>query len=357
MHSGGDKSFVVARPMLYDLLLRQIPPHKIHMGKRVTSLTQNKSGVMIRCTDNQSRHGDILVGADGAYSGVCQSLYKQLNDENLLPSSDDGVFPFSCTCLVGQTEIVDTAQFPEIISTDSHYAGISSLTRHIQSRRQKQPGFDRKKRVAFTARENTVCWPVVQHLGKNTAKDNDTIRNSEWAPEAAEAVCKEVGHLRIPGGSGNLTLKDLFDITPKNLISKVMIEEKVFDISFYQRTVHPASGQGAINAMQDAITLANVIASLPSKEVDDIAECFKIYKYERYPLGALVRYSMKHMPQWLNMIAMAKLIQVRPQVNFLPRAEDKGTVKAKYRPSLHRKVTFAAPPTVAPAAVEAPTVV
>ncbi|KAG0010127.1 hypothetical protein BGZ82_003672, partial [Podila clonocystis] len=97
------------------------------MGKRVISLVQNKYGVMIRCTDNETHHGDILVGADGAYSGIRQSLYKELKDQKLLPPSDDGVLPFSCTCLVGQTEVVDATEFPEINSTDSHFAGISEF--------------------------------------------------------------------------------------------------------------------------------------------------------------------------------------------------------------------------------------
>lgn len=55
----------------------------------------------------------------------------------------------------------------------------------------------------------------------------------------------------------------------------------------------------------------------------------------------MIRYAMMHMPPWLNKIAMAKLVVARPQANFLPRAEDKGTVKAKHQPSLYR------PPNVA----------
>lgn len=50
--------------------------------------------------------------------------------------------------------------------------------------------------------------------------------------------------------------------------------------------MHPAGGQGAANAMQDAITLANVIASLPSKDEErNITKAFKEYKAERFPLA------------------------------------------------------------------------
>lgn len=58
--------------------------------------------------------------------------------------------------------------------------------------------------------------------------------------------------------------------------------------------MHPAAGQGAVNAMQDAITLANVIASIPSKDEErNITKAFKKYKAERFPL-AQSAYNLSH---------------------------------------------------------------
>ncbi|KAG0332010.1 hypothetical protein BG000_010412 [Podila horticola] len=348
---GGDHTYVVSRPLLYDLLLRQIPPHKIHMGKRVLSILQNEHGVMIRCSDNQTHHGDILVGADGAYSGVRQSLYTQLKKEKKLPKRDDGVLPFTCTCLVGQTDPLDPEEFPEIEEEHCRFSSIMG---------GKYP----YSRVTFTTPQKTICWMLVHHLDKNTAKDNDAFRNSEWGPEAAEQMCKQIGHLPVPGGNGKLTMKDLIDRTPKDLISKVMLEEKLFDM-------HPAAGQGAVNAMQDAIVLANVISSLGTKDVKDIENIFKAYRAERRPLardsykmsrtlsktieksmhGAFVRYTMKNMPAWLNKITMGKMVVNRPQLSFLPKVEDKGTVKALKQPSLLRKPSFPLPDKGTPVAI------
>ncbi|KAF9213184.1 hypothetical protein BGZ59_005786 [Podila verticillata] len=84
---------------------------------------------------------------------------------------------------------------------------------------------------------------VLHHLDKNFAKDNDSFRNSEWGPETAEAMCKEVGHLKIPGGKGKLTMKDLIDRTPKHLISKAVLEEKVFATWYHRRTVLLGDGK------------------------------------------------------------------------------------------------------------------
>ncbi|KAG0017038.1 hypothetical protein BGZ81_010939 [Podila clonocystis] len=124
--------------------------------------------------------------------------------------------------------------------------------------------------------------------------------------------------------------------------------------------MHPAAGQGAVNAMQDAIVLSSLISSLSTKEERDITNIFKLYRAERRPLaqasykmsrtlsktieksmqGALVRYTMKHMPTWLNKITMGKMVVNRPQLSFLPRAEDKGTIKALKQPSLLHKTAY-----------------
>lgn len=84
-----------------------------------------------------------------------------------------------------------------------------------------------------------MCYMVLQFLNKEIAKSNNSFRNSEWGPEAADAMCKEVRHFKIPGGKDDkvLTIGDLIDRTPKGMISKVMLEEKVFDTWYGGRTV------------------------------------------------------------------------------------------------------------------------
>lgn len=114
--SYGCRAYVISRPDLYDLLLRQIPKENIRLGKKVMSFLQNKDGVMVRCSDNSTHHGDILVGADGAYSAVRQHLYKLLKEKKELPTSDATTMPYGCVCLVGQTEVLDVEEFPDLES-------------------------------------------------------------------------------------------------------------------------------------------------------------------------------------------------------------------------------------------------
>lgn len=79
---------------------------------------------------------------------------------------------------------------------------------------------------------------VIQYLTKSSSKSDDKFCNSEWGPEATEAMCNEVRQFKVPGKDGKvLTLGDYIDRTPKELIVKVMLEEKVFDTWYCNRTV------------------------------------------------------------------------------------------------------------------------
>ena len=70
------------------------------------------------------------------------------------------------------------------------------------------------------------------------AKQNDSFHNSEWGPEAAEAMCKEIATSdALEAKDRNLTLGDSIDKSSKRLISKVMREEKSFSIWHGGRTI------------------------------------------------------------------------------------------------------------------------
>ncbi|KAG0097695.1 hypothetical protein BGZ93_002176 [Podila epicladia] len=248
-------------PDLYDMLWRQVNRDNIFLGKRVLSFTQNDEGVTLKCADNWSHHGDILVGADGAYSA-----------------------------------------------------------------------------------------------------QNDSFRSSEWGPEAAEAMAKEVRDFKVPGGKDGqvLTMGDYIDRTPKDLIAKVMLEEIVFDTWHNGRVMNPCGAAGAQTAMHDAAALANWICTLRLPTVKDLNKVFKEYRAERYPvakeafetsqmftkmagktmMAVVVRASMKRVPSWLWRRLLIKMSQARPQCSFLPLVEDKGEVKPLHQPSLHKTLAI-----------------
>ena len=113
-HRFGAGGYIIARPQLHALLQRQVPQERVHMGKKVLSIENGGNGVMIRFSDGTEAEGDILVGADGAYSAVRQSLYAKLKKDNRLPPSDALPLPFSTVLLVAQTHPLTPEEFPDL---------------------------------------------------------------------------------------------------------------------------------------------------------------------------------------------------------------------------------------------------
>ncbi|KAF9184637.1 hypothetical protein BGZ51_003221 [Haplosporangium sp. Z 767] len=336
---GGSEGYIIPRSVLYDILLNQVPKDRIHRGKRVLSIMQNEDGVMLRFADGTTAGGDILVGADGAYSAVRQSLYKQLQKSGKL--ADELVY--SSVNLVGQTLPLDPVKYPELNEPVCHFNRVL--------------GYDRPYAWAtWTTKDNVMCWSVSQYLDNATSRTHDTFMNTDWGPEKAEAMTNLVREFPIPGGDGTLTLGGLIDNTPKAQISKVALEEKVFETWYHGRTINPAGGQGALLAMHDAIALANWINVLSSTSIEDAEEIFREFKEERYPaanaayaMGAMMaqisaktfkakiaRFIARNMPKSIWRVSQSKNAACRPQVSFLPLVEDSGTVKPQYQPSLEK---------------------
>ncbi|KAF9171812.1 hypothetical protein BGX21_005578 [Mortierella sp. AD011] len=335
----GYYSMAFARKNLLSLLLSQIPPHKIHFSKKVLAMQEVGEGVSIRCSDNSNYVGDILVGADGAYSGVRQSLYKQLSHDNLLPKSDEEDLSMQYTCLVGTTDSLDPAKYPFLADEFCHFEIVLAE--------------DSSESVAcFTIPENRICWVYTNQLPSSAPQEY--FRNSEWGPEAAQFMSEKIRHVKAPFG---LTMAHLIDASQKEGISKVMLEEKFFETWYHRRTaligdachkMLPSAGQGAINAMQDATILANCINDIKKANVANISAALKSYQKQRYQYAktqfetskrfavimggqtwsdALIRkLVLSYMPKSLNVMRQDKLCAYRPQANFLAQAPIKGTV-------------------------------
>ncbi|KAF9278765.1 hypothetical protein BGZ88_000376 [Linnemannia elongata] len=340
------------RPAFYDFLFRQVPKERVHLGKKIISTQQDKDGVLIKCSDGTEYKGDIIVGSDGAYSAVRQSLYKELKEANKLPDTDALPLPFSTVRVGGLTRPLDVTEFPDLAKETCQFIQIVGDGKPYSW-------------VTQTTIQGRVSFGVVRYLDEELSKDNNTFLNEEWGPEAAEAMCDEVRDFPVvSGGDRVLTVGDLIDLTPKEYISKVMLEEKVFQTWFGGRTVllgdachkfSPAGGAGASNAIHDAIVLANYIHALPNNATaEDIEKSFQAYQDERMPwvleasgnskffktmttrtiTGALLRAFTRNMPQWLQRKNAIRGTINRPQLCWLPQIEDTGSVKAAPQPSL-----------------------
>ncbi|KAK3816942.1 MAG: hypothetical protein JOS17DRAFT_806132 [Linnemannia elongata] len=342
----GSHGYILSRPRLYEILLAQVPKERFHMNKKMLSMENGGNGVLVRFSDGTTEEGDILVGADGAYSAVRQNMYAKLKKLNKLPKSDALPLPYSTTCLVGQTRPLDPEDFPNLKEETCQFIRILG---------------DHKPYTwtFFTTAANTVCFSIIEFLDEETRKLSDTFRTSEWGSDAAGAMIEQVRHLPIiSGGDKITTVGDLIDLTPREYVSKVVYEEKLFKTWHHMRTVligdachklNPAGGSGAANAIHDAITLANYINALPTQpNVEDIHRAFKDYKRERIPWvteafessaifrtmvetgfkAKMVRYVSKNMPSFMNRKMLIRMAINQPQCSFMPLIEDAGTHKS-----------------------------
>ncbi|GJJ68649.1 hypothetical protein EMPS_00995 [Entomortierella parvispora] len=330
-----------SRPKFYELLLSKVSNEKIHYSKKVMSMMQNKEGVMIRCADGTTYHGDILVGADGAHSGVRQGLYKTLQKQNLLPPSDATELTKGFLAMVGTTDPLDPEQYPFVKKQASAFSQVIGRGTSFNW-------------AEFNMPENRVCWVVISQIASVPEFEKIKFRNSEWGPESNPEFIDQVKDFKVPGGG---TLGNLIKATPEANISRVLLEEKLFETWSHGRTVligdaaHkllPSAGQGAVCALQDAVIFANCLYDLESLDRDAIHAAGLDYKEQRYhhvaemygksKMNATILYGqtlkeriIRHMvlnwiPESVKVKGILKGSAYRPIATFLPPPLKRGTI-------------------------------
>ncbi|KAG0028841.1 hypothetical protein BGZ81_004382 [Podila clonocystis] len=341
----GYPAIILDRPSFYNILLKNLPKQKIIYGKRVLSVTQDEMGATARCADGSEYVSDILIGADGAYSAVRQNLYKELKSKGKLSSSDDRPLSYNQHCLVGVTEPLDPEQYPVLKVDTADFEIVIPKSDPFYAIYMPIPG-------------NRLSWAIIQNVQKADAKTGDSFKFSEWTPEATMEMANFVRHQPSPFNGG--TLGDIIDKTPKDLISKIMLEEKFFETWHDGRIVllgdacHkvvPSAGLGANLAILEAVHLCNLLVELPSVSEKNIAKVFDSYYERRAKIAKsalansrqfgkvmgdrgmfprLIRkLFLNHMPDWLSRKSNVARLQYRPQLNFLPQIPNRGSVEGK----------------------------
>ncbi|KAF9931104.1 hypothetical protein BGZ65_005053 [Modicella reniformis] len=319
-------------------LADQFSDHKISMSKKVLRTEEKDDKVIIYCADNTTYEGDILVGADGAYSGVRQSLYKRMEEKGILPKVDLESFSIGYVTMVGVARPQNPKRYTQLSENISHFSTVV--------------GENNKSWSVVSVADNSICWGVGVQLPKSQAMEQQ-FRNSEWGPESNEVMMAEFRDKPCPWGG---TMGDVIDDTPKELISKVFLEEKVFKTWYHGRTVllgdacHkmlPSAGQGAVNAMQDAVVLANCLYNMPDSRPSTITAAFQEYFRQRSDRAAmqvdrsriwgkimsghtwsdrLARHLLlNYIPYWFQLQTSIKTFEYRPQIAWLPLAKERGT--------------------------------
>ncbi|KAG0320576.1 hypothetical protein BGZ97_013194 [Linnemannia gamsii] len=282
MELTGYDFLVFSRPELYDILLRQIPEDRISFNKRILSMRRSAGGTRIYCSDNSIYEGDIVIGADGAYSAVRQNMHKMMEADGVIAPDHD---------------------------------------------------------------INDMAIPVMVQIKDQAEAKEQRFRNSEWGPEANNSLIDDVKDFRITFGG---TLGDMIEATPKDRISKVMLEEKLFETWHYRNVV--LIGDGAVNAMQDAVVLANCLYDLTDLSPESLSAAFEDYRSQRFKeakkqvtnskinarissgqtfIEKIIRHLvLNFIPTSVRARQFSKAAAYRPQVAYLPMVTERGSVKA-----------------------------
>ncbi|KAG0049038.1 hypothetical protein BGZ83_006114 [Gryganskiella cystojenkinii] len=305
--AGGYPGLAFGRPALHKLLLSKVPAERVHYGKKVLSTFQGDKGVLIRTSDGKSHEGDLLVGADGAHSAVRQCLFEQLTKEGRLPKSDSMKLDLGYNCMVGITGELDLEKYPGLRDGHCHFATVLANSAPHSWRMFVIPG-------------NRICWSVSIQVTTEEEK-NQTLRNSEWGAVAVDDMIKLVEHHRIPIGG---TLSDLIKATPRNVISKVYLEEKFFETWYHDRTVLIGDEDitMALQSYKDQ-------RYWRAKAQFDLSQKLGKVMYGHKLTERWIRHAVLNwMPASMHHQSFMKSCSYRPQAVFLPLTPNRGTVPA-----------------------------
>ncbi|KAF9996934.1 hypothetical protein BGZ80_009118 [Entomortierella chlamydospora] len=321
------------------ILMSRMRPDRIQWGRKVLETVSGDIGVQCRCANGYVVQGDILVGADGAYSAVRQNLFRNLKEKSLLPKSDMESLKFTQNAIIGMTEPLDPVDFPEAATEFG--------------RCQIVIGKDSSPYTLWITptSENRLTWSVTGLLITET-KGEQNLMVSQFGPEEVRKTCNLIESLESPiGGS----LATLIAHTPEENMIKILVEEKHYKTWHHGRTVLMGdachkfvsfSGQGPEQAMLDAICLANVFYGLKKPyPFADITEAFAMYHELRSPvskaavqtsgqmanlingqgLGSEIKRKLVfNLPMWMQALSVDKA-QTRPLLHFLPAIPGRGS--------------------------------
>ncbi|KAF9092089.1 hypothetical protein BGX29_006379 [Mortierella sp. GBA35] len=337
----GHYSCVVGRTQFCEILISNLTPGKVMWGKYVLEIVNGNAGVQVRCSNGYVEEADIIIGADGAYSAIRQNIYRAMKAKSLLPKSDMEPLKHTKNAIIGVTEPLDPLRFPAVVKRFSEVTVVV--------------GKDPLYTMWLTPiADRRVAWSLSGDILK--PEDDSNFKQSEFGPEVVDAVCGLIQDLEIPWGG---TMADLIECTQRDHITKVMMEEKHYKTWHYGRAAligeachkfATFSGQGAEQAIMDAICIANLLYRLDDHPThEDYLKVFGTYQRKRSPItrsAAQVSHSMSHLmntqglsadiqrkllfslPGWIKNAGSDK-IQVRPLLDYLAPVEDRAKKSVK----------------------------
>ncbi|QNP76127.1 FAD-dependent monooxygenase [Streptomyces roseirectus] len=220
----GAPYYAVHRAHLHDALLSHVPPEHVHLGARLTAVTQNTDAARLHLSDGTTVTADLAVGADGIRSVTRQHL---------------------------------AADRPR-------YSGQTIYRGLIPAARLPHLTADPRVRLWFGPGRHCVCYPV--SAGRQVSF-GATVPASDWGEEswsapgdrAALAAAYQGWHpdvTRLIGAADTVSRWALYDRDNPGRLSA----GRVAVIGDAAHPMLPFQAQGANQAVEDAVALAACLA-------------------------------------------------------------------------------------------------
>ncbi|KZL67421.1 fad binding domain-containing protein [Colletotrichum incanum] len=259
----------VDRQMILNALWRNLKNQdRILVGKQVTRVSLEPSGVTVETSDGQSYSGDILVGADGIHSKVRNEMWRLADtlEPGYIPASEHThCLPTVYKCIFG----ISVLKSWEAGTTQTNF------NKHFSY-------------LVISGPQNRVYWFLFVNMGK-IYYGPDLPR---FTKEDEAILVKEHQNDKITEG---LSFRDLYSAKISSVLTP--LPEYVFKKWHFNRIMtigdaahkfEPIAGQGGNSAIETAAVLVNNLVAMlkahPSSiTTDHIQDVFRETQKKREP--------------------------------------------------------------------------
>ena len=233
----GAPFYGIHRKDLQQILLRACGPESIRLGHRLTGLRAEPDHVQLSFSNGATERARLAVGADGVRSVV----------RTHLTGGDDTIFSGT----TGFRGLVERERLPQLPDPEAIQFWMGPGAHLLHYAIGKKAEFINILAVV----EGPARWPNNERWRDDVFGEDIARRFAGWCPAAAElgrAVAQREGW-------------GLFAVRPLRRWS----EGRVVLIGDAAHGMLPHQGQGANQTIEDAVTLAAVIASPPVESVEE----------------------------------------------------------------------------------------
>jgi 2-polyprenyl-6-methoxyphenol hydroxylase-like FAD-dependent oxidoreductase len=235
-HQYGPENFAIHRAVLHNILLSHVDPQSVRTNKRLTDIVQENGKLLLQFSDGYTEQFDHLVAADGIHSVVRKKL---------LPGSSVNYSGYTCWRAV-----------------------IDNSTLQWQ---QSSETWGRKGRFGMVPLQfDKIYW----YACLNTPPGNEQMKKY-----TVQDLKRHFGHFHQPVAAV-LDLTKNEDLVQGDIIDLEPINRFAFDnIVLTGDAAHattPNLGQGACQAMEDAVVLAQEI-----KKSNDFSQAIRYFEQRR----------------------------------------------------------------------------